>query len=146
MASRAQDPVDILRIGWIAPPNIPKVVIEDRNHKLLTYFERPPKDGIIVVKKKYEDDYEDLSPVDENQVWTFKLVIIATTDEKLELLIRQAKEVFDRYYSNPFATETNGNLYDWGRLINGETSEVINSWTYDAWVQLANYVIEKVIA
>ena len=146
MASKAQDVVDIFKETWIAPTNIPLIVLETRDKKPSSYFARVPKDGVIVVKKKYEDDYEDLGGKYENLVWTFKVVIIATTDAKLELMIRQGKEVLDRYSNIPFTTETNENIYSYAGLMNGETVEELNSWTYDAYVQLANFLSEKVIA
>ena len=153
MASRAQDVVDILletdgtpNKGWQTPPNIPHVILEDRDNTVGGFFSNPGTNGTIVVKKQYGDEYLELSVGQENQVWTFDLVIIATTDANLELMKAQAKEVFDRYTNAPFATDTNGNTYHWARLISGETVEIHNSWTYDCKVQLVNYVTDKVIA
>ena len=153
MASRAQDIVDILletdgtpNKGWQTPPNIPHVVVEDRDNPLGGFFSNPGTNGTIVVKKDYEDDYEKRASDHENKVWTFDLVIIATTDANLELMIRQVKEVFDRYESAPFATDTNSNTYDWARLLNGKAVEVLSSWAYDAKIQLTNIVSNVVIA
>ena len=153
MASLSQDLVDILletdgtpNKGWQTPPNIPNVVLEDRDHPLAGYFSNPGTNGTIVVKKQYEDDYEKLASDHENKVWTFDIVIIATTDAALELMIRQAKEVFDRYENAPFATDTNSNTYDWARLKSGSTVEIPSSWTHDAKVQLTNLVSNVVIA
>ncbi len=146
MASRGQDVVDIFEATWQTPPNAPDVFLEIKDKTPMSFFKRPPADGVIVVKKSYIDEYERLSFRQENQVWTYKTVIIAKTDAKLELMIRQGKEVLDRYTDVPFATATNGNTYHFARLMNGETRPEISSWVYDGEVQLANFTVDVVIA
>ena len=110
--------------------------------KQIPLFEEQ-EDGSL---KQYQYEEEKLCPTYENEVFTFKLVIIATTDANLELMIRQAKEVFDRYTSAPFATDTNSNTYRYARLTRAETEP--NPWNFvaDAWVQLADFLSSVVIA
>jgi hypothetical protein len=153
MASRGQCVVDILletdgtpNKGWQTAPNIPRVVVENQDDPVGPYIYNPPDDGVIIVKKHYNFESEKLSPTYENRVWTFKVVIIASTDANLELMITQCREVFDRYTDSPWSTDTNSVTYDYARLIHGDTVEDINSWVFDGWIQLAQLVTSVVIA
>ncbi len=153
MASRAQDIVDILletdgtpNKGWQTDPAIPDVTIEDKDNTVYGFKRNPPINGVIVIKKKYKYEGIKRGPTKENQVWTFKLVIIAHTDAKLDLMIDQAREVFDRYTDAPFATDTNTHTYDYARFMNGETEDQESSWVCDCWVQLALFNASVVIA
>lgn len=154
MASRAQCVVDILletdgtpNKGWQTPPNIPKVIVEDRDNTIDSFIERPPDDGVIVVKKKYKFDFsEKLSLSRENLVWTFEAVIISPTEDLLEQLLDQGREVFDRYCTAKFATDTNSHTYDYARLVEGEPDTRWNIFAHNVFVQLAQFLAEVTIA
>lgn len=116
---RTYDVIDILDLetlvggagtekGWRAPPDKPELFVENRNLTYQSHHCNPEDAGAICVRKGYSYDRERLSLTYENRVWTFEIAIMSVSGVLLQGLLDQAREVFDRYNSSPWATSTLG--------------------------------------
>lgn len=149
--NRKLDVKDILTkvtTGWIAPPTEPELVMISTNNPLPSELASQRANGTIAMKKNYSFRREKLSRTRENRVWEFPISIIGTSEVNLQGLFDQAREVFDRYTSSPWATGTlgTGTTYDYAGIEAGDEDERLPAYVMDATVFLAEYIVPVVIA
>jgi len=143
-----KDILDKATTGWVAPPNKPTLIVEDRQTELGLYLENCPDNGAIVIRKNYTCTCEKLSPTYENRVWEFPIVIIGQSNILLQGIFDQAREVFDRYTSAPWSTSTLGTstTYSFAKIERAEGDSRIAKYVMDGTVYLAEYIAAVVIA
>jgi len=153
MASRRQCVIDILgetdgdpNKGWQTDPAVPTMVLESQTNTLHSYIYNCPDNGVIVVKKEYDWDPEKLSPTKENRIWTFNVVLINQSETLLDAMFDQFVEVFDRYTSAPFATDTNSITYSYARVVKGVQDPRLPKFVMDCQIILCEFLSDVVIA
>ena len=149
-----KDILDRATYGWVAPPNKPTFVVEDRDNPRSGYFSATcPDDGIIIICKDYTFDTEILSEsYYETRVWSFPCILIAQSAIKLQGMFDQMREVFNRYTrptaNTPFSTSTLGTstTYSLAKIEKGTIDQRIPMWTMDVTVYLVERFAEVVVA
>lgn len=149
--NRKLDVKDILTkvtTGWIAPPTEPELVMISNVNPLPAEFGKHRTNGTIAMKKNYSFDREKLSSTYENRIWSFPIMIVGNSEVNLQGLFDQAREVFDRYTSAPWATGTlgTGTTYSYAGIERADEDERLPAYVMDATVILAEYFASVVIA
>lgn len=135
--------------GWDAGAiTEPGIVIISNVNTWESERKKNPDNGTIAIRKNYTFRRVKLAPTRENRLWSFPISIVAQSEVILQGIFDQAREVFDRYTSAPWATGTlgTGATYSYAGIEAAAEDDRLPSYVMDATVFLAEYIVKVVIA
>jgi len=150
-----KDILDRATYGWVAPPNKPTLIVEDKANPRSAYigkYATVPDNGVFFIKKDYSFEREKHSTKYETRVWTFPVIIISQSHILLQGIFDQTRETFDRYTNptanTPFSTSTLGTstTYHYAGIEKSTTVSELPKYAMDAVVYLSEQFVSVVIA